>query len=264
MSRLPGRLLTRLTPTGRRALAVAGAAVGVLLVAAGTALATSSPEPGAPGQSATVTARGASRALLRVTSRTPLLRVRVASGTGGPLVQAQTPEGAPVRPVLKETGALDDTEVDLSLASGGGSGSGSDPVTVTLNPGVTWALDFGGGTQRTVADLRGGRIALLVFTAGSSDIDVTLPRPGGTVPLILAGGASQLRVGVPAGVPVQVTADSGAGDVTLDGTTRTGIAGGTVLTTPDWPAAGPRVEIDASSGAAQIAVTAWKPAPKSR
>jgi hypothetical protein len=43
---------------------------------------------------------------------------------------------------------------------------GASPVTVTLNAVVTWQLDFAGGTQRTVADLRGGRLVGITIAAG--------------------------------------------------------------------------------------------------
>ena len=251
------RLRGRRIPGGARVLAVAGAAV-LVIAAAGTALAVRDPGR-APGQSASVAAGGQTRATLRVTSGTPLLLLRVASAGAphGTLVQAQTPSGAPVRPELKQTGGASNTSVDLSLAGSGGSGSGSDPVTVTLSRSVTWALVFAGGTQRTVADLRGGHVAVLLFTAGSSVIDVTLPRPGASVPLIMAGGASRLLVRLPAGVPVRVSASGGAGEVTLDGATQTGVAGGTVLTSPGWREAEPDVDVDATAGASLISVTRW-------
>jgi hypothetical protein len=258
MSRLLSRLPGRRIPGGARVLVVAGAAV-LVIAAAGTALAVRGPGPAATGQSAAVAASGQARATLRVTSGTPLLLVRVASARGphGTLVQAQTPSGAPVRPELTQTGGANDTDVDLSLAGSGGSGNSGFPVTVTLSRAVTWSLVFAGGTQRTVADLRGGHVAVLLFTAGSDVIGVTLPRPGGAVPLIMAGGASRLLVRLPAGVPVRVSASGGAGEVTLDGTTQAGIAGGTVLTSPGWREAEPDVDVDATAGASQITVTRW-------
>lgn len=249
-----GRLFGRVTPAGVRALAVAGAAV-LVIVAAGAALAADRPQPA--DQVAAVAAAGQSRATLRVAAGTSLLVVRMASpGDDGTLARAQTPPGAPVRPQLRETGRKD-ADVELSLTRGGGSGRGSYPVTVTLSRAVTWALVFAGGTDRTVADLRGGHIAVLLFTAGSSVIDVTLPRPRGTVPVILAGGASRLLVRLPDGVPARVTAGGGAGEVVLDGAPRTGVAGGTVLSSSGWPGAGPRFDVDAVAGAALISVTRW-------
>jgi hypothetical protein len=254
-----GRLLSRVTPAGVRALAVAGAAV-LVIVTAGAVLAVGSPEPAAVGAAAAVAAGGQSSATLRIVSGTPLLSVGVADlgGRNGTLVRAVTAAGAPVRPDLRKTGSGDATSVQLSLPARAGAGNGASPVTVTLNAAVTWAIDFAGGTDRTVADLRGGHVAVLLFTAGSSVIDVTLPRPRGTVPVILAGGASRLLLRLPDGVPARVTAGGGAGEVVLDGTPRTGVAGGTALSSPGWPAAGPRFDVDAIAGAALISVTRWQ------
>ena len=73
--------------------------------------------------------------------------------------------------------------------------------------------------------------------------------------LRLEGGASQLAVAVPAGVPAQVTAGDGASQVTVDGASYSGVAAGTVITQPGWAAATGRVDIDATSGISQVQVT---------
>ena len=93
------------------------------------------------------------------------------------------------------------------------------------------------------------------FTAGSSLITMQLPAPDGTVTVELAGGASQLNLSLPAGVPARLRLDGGASAVTLGGRSYTGIAGGTVLTMPGWAAASSRYEIDAPAGISAISVT---------
>jgi hypothetical protein len=84
---------------------------------------------------------------------------------------------------------------------------------------------------------------------------MTLPRPARTVPLLLAGGVSQFLLSLPAGVPAQVTAGGGAAFVSLDGQHLTGVAGGTVVTSPGWAAASARYAIDATSGFSRLAVS---------
>jgi hypothetical protein len=113
---------------------------------------------------------------------------------------------------------------------------GTSAITVTLNAAVTWRLDFAGGTERTVADLRGGRVAGTTVAAGSDIVDLALPRPRGTVQLLLSGGASQFLLSLPDGVPVRVIAAGGAGEVSLDGAAHTGVGGGSVFATPGWAA----------------------------
>ena len=97
--------------------------------------------------------------------------------------------------------------------------SGAGPVTVTLNAAVSWRLDFAAGTERTVANLRGGRVAAITVAAGSDIVDLTLPRPRGTVPIRLTGGASQFLLSLPA-----------AGEVSLDGAT----AGAALVSVTRW------------------------------
>jgi hypothetical protein len=85
-------------------------------------------------------------------------------------------------------------------------------------------------------------------------VRVALPRLGGTVVLRLEGGASQLAVSVPAGVPARVTAAAGAARVALGSAAWSGIAAGTVLAQPGWAAAAGRLDIDAASGVSQVIV----------
>jgi hypothetical protein len=151
--------------------------------------------------------------------------------------------------------------VVLSLAGTSPSGpapqGGGYAVRVVLSSAVVWNLDLAGGTQRTAADLRGGRAGQITVTAGSDILDVTLPRPTGTTALRLAGGESQLLVSLPGGVPAQVTVGGGASFVTVDGQSLTGVAGGTVLTPPGWASAASRFDIDATAGVSRLTVSRW-------
>jgi hypothetical protein len=104
----------------------------------------------------------------------------------------------------------------------------------------------------------GNKEAVQLTLAGSQIIDLTLPRPRATVPVLLAGGASLFLLRAPAGVPVRVTAAGGAGTVSLDGAEHTGVAGGSVFAAANWGAAGPRYNVTASAGAAVIAIGRWR------
>jgi hypothetical protein len=232
--------------TGRRlVLAIAAAVAGAAL-----ALTTS-----APSHTAAMSRGDLTRAALKVTAGTPFLDVRMGR-LGGTLLRVSTPDGAPVRPVLSGSRLI-----VLSLAGAGvPPGHPQDSryvVRVVLNSAVTWELDLAGGTQRTVADLRGGTVAGVLVTAGSAVLDVSLPRPSGTLPFLLAGGASQFRLSLPGGVPVQVTAGGGASSVSVDDRELTGIAGGTVLTPPGWATATSRIDLNATSGFSQLTVSRW-------
>jgi hypothetical protein len=227
----------------RRSLGVVAAvAVGLL-----TACSSSPPGP----HTATLTAApGQSGATLNVRTGTALLKIGMANfGTGGSLVRVSTPAGDPAPHLKDTTEPGGSTAVDLSAP-------GASNVTVTLNTAVSWQLNLGGGTTRTSADLRGGQVTGIAFMAGSDVISLALPRPNGSVPVRLGGGASRFLVSLPTGVQARVTAAGGAGAVSLEGQEHVGVAGGSVFTTPGWVAGAAGFDVDATAGAAQLTVTA--------
>jgi hypothetical protein len=229
-----------------RITAVVGAVLAAAVVA-GLVLALSA---GRSAGASLPVAAGQSRATLVVASGTPHLSVTTAN-LGSTLVRATATAGAPVRPVL----SLNDG-ARLTLVSASGHAR-AYTVQVTLSTAVTWTLDFDAGTQTTDADLRSGQVGDVTFGAGSAVIDLTLPRPAGTTQVRLAAGASRFVLTLPAGIPARVSAAGGAGQLTLDSTTQTGIAGGTVITPPDWATARSRFDVDAVSGVGSLTVARW-------
>ena len=232
----------------RHRVTVAVAIVAAATGAGGTALAL--PASSSP-HVVSLPVAGRTQATLNVTSGTPVLDISVAR-LPGTLLRVSTPSGAPVRPVLSGS-----RPILLSLAGDSGAPGQQDAVTVVLNAAVVWSLDLAGGTQRTDVDLRGGKVGLVAVTAGSDILDVTLPRPAGTLSFLFAGGASQFRLSLPGGVPARVIAGGGAGYLTVDGQHLTGVAGGTVLATPGWATARSRFDIDATAGVARLTVIRW-------
>jgi hypothetical protein len=207
---------------------------------------------------------------LVIVSGVPSVSVNVAA-MPGMLVRATTADGYGASPVLQDlpgasqagAAGVPQAAVVLSLAPGGaGSGQGGSSqagaaLSVTVSPDVAWQLDFGAGAGPVAVDMKGGQVAGLDFAQGASDVSVTLPQPAGTVLLRLEGGASQLAVAVPSGVPARVTAGDGASQVTVGRASYSGVAAGTVITQPGWATATSRVDIDATSGVSQVQVTAW-------
>jgi hypothetical protein len=234
----------------RIAVPVLVAAMAVATAATALALTTSS-----SAHVVSLPAGGRTSAALEITSGTAVLDVSVAH-LAGTLLRVSTPDDAPVRPVLSGS-----APVMLSLAgaasSGGDGHGGTYAVKVVLNSAMVWSLDFAGGTQRTVADLRGAKVGGIAVTAGSDVLDLSLPRPAGTLPFLLAGGVSQFVLSLPAGVPARVTVGGGASLVSIDNQNLTGIAGGTVITPPGWATAPSRLDIDATSGFSSLTVSRW-------
>jgi hypothetical protein len=230
---------------------VAAAIVAAAAGAGGTALALRS---SSASHVASAPAAGRTQATLMITSGTPVLEISVAR-LDGTLLRVSTPASAPVRPVLSGSRPIMLSLVGTAPAAGhGGSGYA---VRVVLNAAVTWTIDLAGGTQQTDIDLRGGKVGGIAETAGCDILDVSLPAPAGTVPFLLAAGASQFLLSLPAGVPAQVVAGGGAGYLSLDGQNLTGVAGGTVLATPGWATATSRFAIDATAGVSRLAVSRW-------
>ena len=242
----------------RRRLVVAIAAVAAVVAGAGgTALALTT----SVSSHAVSMSRGdLTRAAIKVTAGTPFLDVSMGK-LRATLLRVSTPDDAPVRPVLSGSGLIVLSLAGASAPHGSASSGGSGYVVkVVLNSAVTWSLDLAGGTQRTEADLRGGKVAGVAVTAGSAELDVSLPRPAGTVPFLLAGGVSLFRLSLPGDVPAQVTVGGGASFVSIDDQNLTGIAGGTVLTPPGWATATSRFDIDATSGFSRLTVSRWSAA----
>jgi hypothetical protein len=156
------------------------------------------------------------------------------------LYEAATPPDADVAPVTVVNGDV----VQLSLASVDRHGPSS--VRISLDADVDWRIRLDGGAVVETVDMAGGRLSGLDFGAGSTSIDATLPTPAGTVPVTMSGGASTMRVHLPDGVPAQVRFAGGAGSATVDGRSRSGIAGGTVVTVADWTGSANRYDIDAA------------------
>jgi hypothetical protein len=229
------------------------AAVVAVVAGGGTALALTA---SAPSHVVSMSTAGRTSAALKVTAGTPVLEVSVGK-LGGTLLRVSTPDDAPVRPVLSGSRLIVLSLTGAAAAPGQGSGYA---VKVVLNSAVTWSLDLAGGTQRTEADLRGGKVGGIAVTAGSDILDVSLPKPAGTLPFLLAGGASQFLLSLPGGVPAQVTVGGGASFVSVDDQNLTGVAGGTVLTPPGWATATSRYDIDATSGFSRLTVSRWYPA----
>jgi hypothetical protein len=239
-------------------LALAGCG-GPVVLTAGSVRATAT----GPGNVVTISTAGLSGAGPPRLNRAGLRRASLAVLTGaasvtviaaampGKLLRAWTPAGSGVRPRLVAVNG----QVQLFTVGTGQGGGGPDAVQVELSSSVAWQLQFSGGSSETTLDLGGGHVSAIDFTAGSSLISMSLPRPAGTVPITLAGGASQVDLAAPNGVQVWLRLYGGASQATLDGRTYTGLAGGTVLAPPGWAAASSRYDVDAPAGVSMMTVT---------
>jgi hypothetical protein len=197
-----------------------------------------------PAHDVTVPRDGRGEAELDVVSGAASVTVRAAD-LGADLVRASTPPDAQLVPSL----AVDGTAVRVRLMSSGRAGPAE--VTVLLDRQVRWRVRLSGGATEEVLDLRGARLAAVDLAAGAARIEVRLPAPRGAVPIRMAGGASDFAVRVPAGVATSVRVGGGAGTVVVDGVRRTGVPGGTTVTSTE---AADRYDVDAAAGVSTLVV----------
>jgi hypothetical protein len=125
-------------------------------------------------------------------------------------------------------------------------------LVIELNSAVSWRIALDGGATEENVDLSGGRLSELDLGAGAGRITAALPRPQGTVPVRMTGGASSFEVRVPDQVAARVLFAGGAGQATVDGAVHAGIAGSTTLATPGWDTAADRYSVENAAGVASF------------
>jgi hypothetical protein len=201
----------------------------------------------AAAHTARLAATGQRQATLALVSGAATVTVSAAA-LPGTLARASTPTNANVRPQFE----LAADRAQLYLDATGQSGAAA--ISIELSPAVTWQLQFTGGSNQTILNLAYSKIASIDFTAGASLIQMTLPRPSGTATITLAGGAGQVNLTVPPGVPVRLRLYGGASAATLFGGTHAGVQRGAVLSSPGWAKAANRYDIDAPGGVSDISV----------
>lgn len=191
----------------------------------------------APPHVVTGEVAGRTAARLDVVSGATTVTVRAAE-LGDELFRASTPAGSQIAPGV----VVEGDAVRVSLRGTGAQGP-SDLV-VEINAAVAWTVRLDGGATQETVDVRGGRLVALDVGAGVTRLDVTLPPPTGTVPIRMTGGASTVDVRAPADAAVRARFTGGAGSAVFDGETRSGVPGGTVLTTARWDAVADRYDLD--------------------
>jgi hypothetical protein len=171
-----------------------------------------------------------------------------AADLGDTLYEVRTPDHGRQVPLVSRS----DGVVHVELGDSGESGPSA--VEIVLGTDTTWRVRLVAGATRDSVDLSGARVSGLEFVGGVGSIDMTLPKPAGTVEVRLSGGTGSWAAHLPRDVPVQVMAGSGAGSVTIDGTTRNGIAAGTTITGDGWDRTGDRYDIVAAAGMSSLTV----------
>jgi hypothetical protein len=190
---------------------------------------------------------GRTEATFEVINGADVVRVRAAD-LDDDLYRMSTSDDAKVRPSVQVDG-------DTVLAGLAGTGRGGPAIVdIVLSDAVMWHIRLAGGATEEVIDLTAGRPGVVEFSAGTNRAEVSLPVAKATVRVVMSGGASQFLVHLAGDAPVRVRAAGGAGTVTVDGVSRSGVAGGTTITPDGWTAADNRYDIDATAGVSTLTV----------
>jgi uncharacterized membrane protein len=92
-----------------------------------------------------------------------------------------------------------------------------ESAQIALNDSIPWEIEVQGGAWRLTCDLRGLRLSMVTLEGGAGKVELHLPHPSGTVPIHFAGGASDISVLRPVGVPVRVAVEGRIGKLQVDG-----------------------------------------------
>jgi hypothetical protein len=105
-----------------------------------------------------------------------------------------------------------------------------------------------------VADLRDLTISSIEISGGTSESELSLPRPRGTSTLRLSGGASRLTIRRPRGTAMQVSVRGGASNLVFDAQRLGAVGGTTRLSTPGWADTPDRWSLELTGGASDLSV----------
>ncbi|MGK5555574.1 hypothetical protein ACSNOI_28545 [Actinomadura kijaniata] len=120
---------------------------------------------------------------------------------------------------------------------------------VVLNAAEPWEVEVQGRTSRVRADLRGLRLAGLDLQGGVEHVHLDLPEPHGRVPVRVAGGAADLTIRRPAGVPVRLAVTGGSTRLAIGERRFATAQPGYVFTDPGFAEDGDRYDILVAGGA---------------
>ena len=125
---------------------------------------------------------------------------------------------------------------------------------ITLNAAILWEIEFRGGLSRLDADLSVLGLGSFEITGGASGVALTLPRPSGTVPVRVSGGASDVSIHRPEGVAARISVGRGASKLAFDEQRFGAIGGETRLQTNDYDGAADRYDVEVTGGASKLSV----------
>jgi len=123
-----------------------------------------------------------------------------------------------------------------------------------LSGRIPWAIRASWGMSSIVANLEDLELTGLEISGGSSRVEVRLPRPKAMVPIRIGGGASNVELIRPIGVPIRVRIGGGASKLAIDDFTAGSAGGKTDWRSPDYDVAHERYDIEIGAGGSKLTV----------
>jgi hypothetical protein len=127
-------------------------------------------------------------------------------------------------------------------------------IVIVLHPAVEWTLAIRGGLAHVELALSTGTVARIDINGGCSDVRFELPMPTTTMPIRIAGGASQLDVVRPAQTGFSLAVSGGIAALRLDDQRFDAIGGSTRLESHNNVPGAPRYELQVNGGASDLAI----------
>jgi DNA-binding MarR family transcriptional regulator len=132
---------------------------------------------------------------------------------------------------------------------------GKQETDIVLNTSIPWQIDIRGGAAGVTADLVGIDLIELNVSYGMSSVDLKLPVPSRTVPLRVSGGASEVTIEHPAGVPARVRFTGWASAIKFQDEVLSGIRNDLQLQSPGYEDATGRYDIEISGNASMVTIS---------
>jgi DNA-binding MarR family transcriptional regulator len=133
--------------------------------------------------------------------------------------------------------------------------AGQGEAEVTLNTGVPWSILIQGGASLITAELDGLDLAGLEVKGGMSMIQLELPVPSGVVPIRISGGASEVAMRRPPGVPAKVHLKGWASTFIFDDQTFGNLGNDVRLQSPGYDGTAPGYDIEVASSVSMVTIT---------
>jgi DNA-binding MarR family transcriptional regulator len=134
--------------------------------------------------------------------------------------------------------------------------AGQRAAEITLNAAIPWRIVIQGGTSEITAALGGLDLAGLEVSGGMSMIRLELPTPTSTVPVRVSGGASEISIQRPAGIPSKVRLKGWVSTFVFDDQTFGDVGNDVRLQSPGYDTSDRRYDIEVSSSASMVNISA--------